>query len=138
MKQPQQPPPNQFFQNFIAAYGRAWDNNDLQTILDYYHTPCFIFKGGRLYDNASAETKRRYFEDILADYRQQQAIRAEIPHFEVKTLGDNSALITVRWFGKRADGVVAFDYLDSYLLIRLDGQWKILGDTVYDPPVHGS
>ena len=71
MNQAQQSPTNEFFRDFIREYGRAWDNYDLQTILEYYHTPCFIFKAGKVFDNASEEAKRRYFQDLLEDYRQQ-------------------------------------------------------------------
>ncbi len=136
MDQTQHLPSPEFFKKFITDYGQAWDNYDLQTIIDHYYTPCFIFKAGKVYANVTEEVKLRYFQNLLEAYQQQRVSQAEIPHCEVKSLGDNSALVTVEWVCKRADGAVVFDYWDSYHLIRIDRQWKILDDTVHDPAVY--
>ena len=132
MSQPDDIPKTDFFEKFIKEYGRAWDNYDLQTILRFYYTPCFIFKSGMVLANVTEEIKLRYFRDLLEAYRQQAYAKAEIPHFEVKALGQDSALVTVEWVCQRADGMVAFDFWDSYHLIHINSDWKILGDTVYD------
>jgi hypothetical protein len=133
MNQQLELPAPEYFKEFILQYGRAWDNYDIQTILDYYYTPCFIFKSGKVFANVTEEAKRRYFQDLLVIYRQQDYTQAIIPNFEVQALGRNSALITVEWVCKRADSSVVFDFWDSYHVIRIDGQWKILDDTVHDP-----
>lgn len=131
MSQSNSIPPIEFFKDFMMKYGDAWDNYDLQTILKYYHTPCFIFKSGVLFANLTEETKLQYFQDLLASYRQQEYSYAEIHNFDLKVLGPDSAMVTVRWICKQSDGSIAFDYWDSYHLIHIDGMWKILGDTVY-------
>jgi len=136
MKQAEESPSPEFFRDFITNYGRAWDNYDLQTILDYYYMPCFIFKAGQVFANMTERSKYHYFQNLLSAYQQQGVVQAEIPNFEMKTLGDNSALITVEWICKRADRAVVFDFWDSYHLIRIDGRWKILDDTVHDPAVY--
>ena len=136
MNQAQQLPSTEFFRNFITDYGRAWDNYDLQTILDYYYMPCFIFKAGQVFANVTEEVKHLYFKNLLDNYKVQNVAHAEIPHCEIKLLGDNSALITVEWVCKRGDGTVVFDFWDSYHLIHIDAQWKILDDTVHDPAVY--
>ena len=125
-------PSSEFFIDFIQQYGRAWDNYDLQSILNFYHTPCFIFKSGKLFANLTEEAKRQYFQDLLEVYRQQDYEKAEIPHCEIKFLGQDSAYVTVEWVCKRTDGTVAFDFWDTYHLIHMDNNWKILGDTVYE------
>ena len=132
MRQPDDMPTTDFFEKFIKEYGQAWDGYDLQTILRFYYTPCFIFKSGTVFANVTEEIKLNYFRDLLEAYRQQDYAKAEIPHTEVKSLGQDSALVTVEWVCKRADGTVAFDFLDSYHLIHINNEWKILGDTVYD------
>jgi hypothetical protein len=97
-----------------------------------YHTPCFIFKLGTLYANLTEVQKRQYFQELLTSYRQQGYANAEIPHFEIKSLGQDSALITVEWVCKRSDNSIAFDFWDSYYLIHIDGKREILGDTVHE------
>ena len=130
-----EPKTDAFFLDYITRYGRAFDNYDLDFILDSYHTPCFIFKGGKLYENLTEEIKVKYFKDTLESYRQEGYDKAEIPSFELKRMGDESVLITVRWLCLRSDGSTAFDFWDSYYLIRIQGKWKIMGDTVYDQTV---
>ena len=125
-------PPDDFFWDFIKNYGNAFDNYDLQTILNYYHTPCFIFKSGILFANLTEGTKLQYFQDLLESYRQQEYSNAEISNFDLKVMGPDSALVTVEWICKRSDGSIVFDFWDAYHLIRLDGIWKMLGDTVYE------
>ena len=132
MSQPDDMPTADFFEKFIIEYGQAWDNYDLQTILRFYYTPCFIFKSGTVFANVTEEIKLNYFRDLLQAYRQQYYAKAEIPHTEVKSLGQDSALVTVEWVCKRADGTVAFDFWDSYHLIHINNEWTTLGDTVYD------
>ena len=125
-------PSNESFVNLIKRYGQAWDESDLPTILVFYYTPSFIYKSKTLFTNLTEEVKVRYFTELLESYRQQAYAKAETPHIEVQMLGTDSALVTVEWVCKRADGAVAFDFWDSYHLIYIDREWKILGDTVYD------
>jgi NTF2-like protein (DUF6841) len=121
-----------FFTEMIKRYGQAWDHYDLQTILSYYHTPCFIYKSQMLFANLTEEVKIRYFTDLLDNYRQQGYDKAETPNIEIQLLGTDSALVTVEWLCKRANGTIAFDFWDTYHFIRVNDSWKILGDTVYD------
>lgn len=125
-------PSNEFFFNLIRRYGQAWDEYDLQTILDFYHTPCFIYKSKTLFANLTQEIKVRYFKDLLEDYRHAAYAKAETPHIEAQMLGEDSALVTVEWLCKRSDDTVAFDFWDTYHFIWINDEWKILGDTVYD------
>ena len=131
MKPSEELPGNDFFEAYIRRYGRAFDEYDLETILAYYHTPCFVFKGGSLFANVNEAVKRDYFQDLLDAYRREGYAAAEISQMEVKPLGWESVLLTVRWICRRADGSLAFDFWDSYFLIQIDGEWNILGDTVY-------
>jgi hypothetical protein len=123
---------NEFFVDLIKQYGKAWDDYNLKSILDFYHTPCFIYKSQTLFANLTEQVKVRYFSELLESYRQQGYANAEIPHIGVKTLGADSALVTVEWVCKRADDSIALDFWDTYHFIRLHNTWKILGDTVYE------
>lgn len=122
----------QFFIDFIQEYGSAWNNYDVDKIISSYHTPCFIFKTGKLFTNLTEEAKKNYFYNLLVDYRRQGYARAEIPQCDVKMLGKNSALVSVNWVCKKDDGTVVFDFWDSYHIVNMDGFWKILDDTVHD------
>ena len=73
-------PSNEFFVNLLKRYGQAFDEYDLQTILDFYHTPCFIYKSKTLFTNLTEEVKTRYFTELLESYRQQAYAKAEKTH----------------------------------------------------------
>lgn len=132
MSQSDQYPSDEFFLDFITQYGQAFDNYDLQAILNYYHTPCFVFKTGILFANLDESIKRVNFQDLLESYRQEGYANAEIHNFELISMGQHGGIVTVEWVCRRNDGTVVFDFWDSYHLIRIDGTWKILGDTVYE------
>jgi hypothetical protein len=120
------------FHEILHRYAAAWDADDLETILDTYHTPCAIYKDGVLEAIPDEATKRRHFGELLERYRAGGLVGTEMADFSFLDLGHNSALVTVRWTSQRADGRVASDYLDSYHFGRIDGAWKILDDTVHD------
>lgn len=85
-----------------------------------------------MYSNLTEGAKKKYFTDLLADYRKQGYTNAEIPNCEVKILGKNSALVSVNWLCNREDGTVVFDFWDSYQIVLIDDVWSILNDTVHD------
>ena len=122
----------EFFENYMIEYGQAFDNYDIEAILKHYHTPSFVFKAGKLIANINEDTQRRYFLDLLKTNRESGYDKVYIESFDVQMFGHDSALITINWVFRRENGETVFDFWDSYLLGHIDGQWKILGDTVYD------
>ena len=121
-----------FSHEFIREYGRAFDRYDLTAIMNSYYFPCFIVKAGKIHTLVTEEAKRSYFEDLLDGYRDAAYARAETPTIEVKHLGPDSALVTVNWHCLDDDDEVVFDFWDTYHLVRVGSEWRILGDTVYD------
>jgi hypothetical protein len=50
----------------LRWYQEAWNDLDLERILDAYATPCFVAKGGRVLHHRDQAGKARYFGDLLA------------------------------------------------------------------------
>lgn len=117
---------------FIERYARAWDDYDLDWILDFYLTPSYVVKRGRIHWHTTEEEKRAYYHALLTRYGTESYERSEIPDLEIKELGEDGAFVTVHWVGRRVDGTVAFDLRDAYHLVRVDGEWRIIGDVVFD------
>ena len=134
MIQKKPPRSDQFelFQSLMRDYGAAWDNYSLARILDYYHTPCFVFKAQRVFFHPTDEAKRNYFSTLLDHYRDAGVDHSDIPELHVLPMGDNSAIVTANWVSRSKDGAVIWDFRDSYHWIRMAGDWRILGDTVHE------
>jgi hypothetical protein len=116
----------------LDRYAAAWGAGDLESILAAWHTPCATYADGVQAPVADEDAKRRHFGGLLERYRAAGVTGPEMTGFDVVDLGRNSALVTVRWTSRRADGTTAADYLDSYHFGRVGEAWKILDDTVHD------
>jgi hypothetical protein len=120
------------FDRFMSLYGAAFDAYDLETIMEYYNTPCFIYKDGSAIFLPDASHKRDYFQDLLRRLRAAEVHHSDMPSLAVTMLGASSAVVTVRWVSKKEDGSVVWDFFDSYYLARFGEEWKFLGDSVHE------
>ncbi len=117
---------------YMAAYLDAWNEGDLDRVLDAYHGPAAIFSGGMV-EASDAGSRRAYLQAYLDSTRGElgKGTRWECPSLEVKPLGSDAALLTARWVFRRNDGTALEDYPDSYLLVRLGGRWGFLADVIH-------
>jgi hypothetical protein len=114
----------------MHTYRNAWNEGDLDTIVQTYATPCFVVKGGRVLHHPDEAAKRAYFGELLAGNQAQGSHVWHIAELDDHALGADAALTTVRWVAQRPDRSVLWDFVDSYLLALDSGQWRILGDVV--------
>jgi hypothetical protein len=117
---------------FLRWYQRAWNDLDLDRILDAYATPCFVVKGGRVLHHQDDAAKARYFGELLDGNRRQGPHRWDLGDLEQRPLGRDGALVTVCWTCRRPDGSAIWEFLDSYLLASERGRWWIVGDVVHE------
>jgi hypothetical protein len=117
---------------YMTTYCEAWNREDLEAIINSYHLPCFIYKYGTLYALLDVASKRDYFAVFIEVNRNEGPATWEVLTFPPIQLGRNSALVTARWFFKRPDGSVIWDFVDSHHFCRLDGRWKFLDRTLHD------
>jgi hypothetical protein len=119
---------------YLAAYVEAWNAADLDRIADAYHAAAPVYQGGQvLADDAAA--RQAFLAEYVESTRGELAAgtRWECPSLEVTPIGLNGALATARWVFRRADGSAVEDYLDSYVLVRIEGRWRIFADVIHDP-----
>jgi hypothetical protein len=118
---------------YLQAYLDAWNEPDVERVCDAFHQPAPIYAGSRVV--ATDPSSRRSFLTGYVDSTRAELDRGtrwEAPSMDITELGRNGALATVRWVFRRSDGSVIEDYLDSYLLARIDGRWGILADLIHD------
>jgi len=69
---------------------------------------------------------------LRAAYAASGATRADIARLDVTGLGRSSALATVNWQVRDADGALLKDYRTTYQLLSVDGNRRILAYTNHD------
>jgi len=117
---------------YMAAYLDAWNEGDLERILDAYHGSAPIYADG-VVEASDAESRLAYLGAYLDSTRDElaQGTRWESPTVEVMPLGADAALVTARWTLRRTDGTALEDYPDSYVLVRIAGRWGFLADVIH-------
>jgi ketosteroid isomerase-like protein len=120
------------FTTLMHQYGAAFDDYDLPAILNYYTTPCFVYKSQKLLFHETEEAKKEYYGPLLEQYREAGIDHSELPEIEVTRTGDQGVLITVRWICRAEDKEAIWDFRDSYWWVDLNGEWKIIGDMVHE------
>lgn len=126
-------------QAYMAAYLDAWNEGDLERLLDAYHGPAPIFADG-VVQASGAESRFTYLGAYLDSTRGELALgtRWECPSLDIVPLGGDAFLATARWTFRRLDGSVLDDYPDSYLLVRIGDRCAFLADVIHSTQLAGA
>lgn len=124
---------------FMAAYLDAWNQGDTERVLDAYHPEAPILQAGAI-QASDAESRSAYLGGWIDMTRDELArgTRWSCPSLDVVALGRDAALLTARWVFTRADGSIAEDYPDSYVLAHIGGRWGFLADVIHSTEVRRS
>jgi hypothetical protein len=117
---------------FIRDYVRAFDTFDSVTIASFYNIPCVAVRGdGSVYCLSHDEELNSFFHKIVGTYRQEGWQHFRYRNLEVTAIGTQSALASVDWQMLRNDGSLVRRWRQSYNLLRIGSQWKILASTIH-------
>lgn len=121
---------------FMQAYLDAWNDADVDRVIDAYHVPSLVHQDGAVREQLTGESRLEFLGTYVDSTRDALAAGARwsCPSLQVRALGADAALATARWVFTAGDGTVVEDYLDSYLLTRVDGRWFILADAIHRDP----
>lgn len=117
----------------MHAYLDAWNEADVDRVCDAYHLPSLVHDSGAVRAQLDAASRRSWLGAYVESTRGALAAGGSwtCPSLSISPLGADDALATARWVFTAGDGTVVEDYLDSYLLSRLDGRWFILADAIH-------
>jgi hypothetical protein len=79
----------------------------------------------------SREELQSFFQKIADTYHQEGSRRSKYVDLEVGAIGSRSALVSLTWELLREDGSTIRRWRQSYNLLRLDQDWKILASTFH-------
>jgi hypothetical protein len=116
---------------FIEAYRDSFGQGP-SAIAQFYSEPCVTARMGVVRVNPTLIDTQQLFAEVDEKYRARGFTHADILALDVRPLGLNSALATVRWAYKGARGDPIWETTFSYNLYRRDGTWKILVQTMHD------
>jgi len=118
---------------FILAYLDAWNEADVERVIDAYHVPSLVHAEGTVRPQLTGPSRLEFLGTYVDSTRDALAAGARwtCPSLEVKGLGAEASLVTARWVFTLGDGTVTEDYFDSYLLARVDGRWYVIADAIH-------
>ena len=118
---------------FILAYLDAWNEADVERVIDAFHVPSLIHTEGEVVEQLTGLSRLVFLGSYVDSTRDALAAggRWTCPTLEVKPLGADAALVTANWVFTGADGTVTEDYFDSYLLTMVAGRWYVLADAIH-------
>jgi len=118
-------------EQFIKAYGNSFSQG-ARVVCGFYSEPCVTARAGVVRVNQTRSDLELLFEKLDKDYRARGFTHGALVSMEVKPLGSNSALATVRWAYKNDREETVWETTFSYNLYRREGAWKILVQTMHD------
>ena len=93
--------------DFFAAYMAAFEAVDGTRIAALYHEPTLTLRGdGSVHCLHSREELARFFQGVVDAYAREGTRAWSYADLEVRSLGGRSALATMKWAMRGADGGV--------------------------------
>jgi hypothetical protein len=123
----------------LDAEGRAFIDDYLgfwgtEKFAGLYHIPSVTVRAdGTVHIFQSREEIERFFAGVQRAYDLEGAKRWNIVSLDVKPIGGQSALITPDWQMLRDDGSVVRGWRQSYNVVRVNGQFRVLVSTFHLP-----
>jgi hypothetical protein len=112
---------------FFDKFEQDFTSFDGAFIASRYYTPYTAISSDKsvlLYKEQ--KDIEQYFSAILADYKKQGVAYCTYSNFEFSAIGQKSALATMDWNMKKADGTLVTSWRESYLLILGNETLKIV------------
>ena len=118
--------------SFFENYAKAFDSIDGKRIAALYYMPTVTMRGdGSIHCLQSRDDLARFFQGV-ADTCYRDGYRSgSFTNLQVVPIGVRSALATMDWELRRADGSVLREWRQSYNAVRVPDGWQILVSTFH-------
>ena len=118
--------------SFFAWYAERYMASDVDAISAVYEAPLLAVRDGQAIHLADRRAVREHLGELMTAYAESGAARADIAELDVVDLGKSSAIATVHWHVRSADGAMVKDFHTTYHLLREGDSWRILSYTNHD------
>jgi hypothetical protein len=117
---------------FFDHYHREFDKPDWEAFSLFFHEPFMTVRGdGSVYLLKTQSDTRQFFETVAAAWRREGYERFSTANFESMPLGKYGLLATFDWEMLRQDGSIMKRWRQSYQLIAVRQDWKVLASTFH-------
>ena len=117
---------------FFQAYNQAFATIDGRRIAAFYHAPCVTVRvDGSIHCLQRDADLRQFFQEAVDVYRLEGYEKSHFLKLETASIGSRSILATMDWELMRSDDSLIHSWRQSYNLVRIGEEWKILLSTFH-------
>ena len=124
--------PTEEVRRFFETYATTFASINEAAIAKLYHAPCVTVRGdGSVLCLQTKEELQAFFQKVADGYYREGFRGGPFANLEVVAIGTRSALATMDWEMLREDKTVIRRWRQSYNLLRVGAEWKILAATFH-------
>jgi len=117
---------------FFERYATAFDRRDWPVFVSLLHEPVLTVRSdGSVRCLRSHGEARAFFEGVADAWRHEGYHRFVASDYEIVSMGKRSLLVTLDWKMLREDGTVVRAWRQSYQLLEVENEWKVLAFTYH-------
>lgn len=117
---------------FFKHYRSEFDDSNWPAVIALYNEPAFSVRGdGTVKSLASRRDVQQLFEEGSSMWRREGYSQLRESNLRLTSLGNKSILATLDWSLLREDGSEIRNWCQSYQLVLVGEDWKILASTFH-------
>jgi len=117
---------------FFETYATTFASIDGAAIANLYHAPCVTVRGdGSVLCLQSRDEVQAFFQKVADGYYREGFRGGPFANLDAITIGTRSALATMDWQMLREDKTMIRRWRQSYNLLRVGTEWRILASTFH-------
>jgi hypothetical protein len=117
---------------FFETYATTFASIDGAAIAKLYHAPCVTVRGdGSVLCLQTREELQAFFQKVADGYYREGFRGGPFVNLAAVAIGTRSALASMDWEMLREDKTVIRRWRQSYNLLRVGTEWKILTSTFH-------
>ena len=117
---------------FFDRYSKLFDQGHWSEFADLFHVPAMTVLGdGSVRMLASRDEAERFFQGVSEQWKSLGYHHFTIAEMVVLCLGSRSRLVTFRWRMHSSAGDVIRTWLQSYQLLNVQTDWRVLASTFH-------
>jgi hypothetical protein len=119
---------------FMERYARTFDECNWPEFISLFNEPALTVRGdGSVKLLSSHSDALSFFQGVSDGWRSEGYAWFSTSDLEVTALGSRSGLLTWNWHMHRADGTVIKQWRQSYQVIVVVSEWRVLTSTFQAP-----
>jgi hypothetical protein len=119
-------------ERFFARYAAAFDAFDAEAIASFYHAPCMMIRAGEVATLSTRSAVLANMNALVARHRSQGYERARFGDLRAAFLVPGLVLVTVPWTIHLLEAPAPQVFRNTYELVELDGQWRIVVSSMHE------